>query len=220
MEYKSWAPCPSLSHKNLLCRLNFPFFFKLTGSKSPWWPGNPCVKEQQGWNQPGSLKDSTEHSNSKAEIGKNYFLWFKYMVAQMVKNLPAVWETRVQSLDQEDPLEKGMATHSSILAWRIPWTEEPIGPQSMGLKRVRHNWATNTFTYMLSTRHKSDSKTQTTSKNMGRDIPSKQWTKESWSGYTNSLKSDFTIKIITTDKKNFLLETKNDILRDHFIKKI
>ena len=47
------------------------------------------------------------------------------LVAQMVKNLPAVWETQVQSLGWEDPLEKGMATHSSILAWRIPWTEEP-----------------------------------------------------------------------------------------------
>ena len=49
-----------------------------------------------------------------------------------VKNLPAVQETQVQSLGQEDPLEKGMATHSSILAWRIPWTEEPGGLQSMG----------------------------------------------------------------------------------------
>jgi len=46
-------------------------------------------------------------------------------VAEMVKNLPAMWETHVQSLGWEDPLEKGMATHSSILAWRIPWTEEP-----------------------------------------------------------------------------------------------
>ena len=53
---------------------------------------------------------------------------------QMVKNLPAMQETQVQSLGQEDPLEKGMATHSSILAWRIPWTEEPGGLQSMGSK--------------------------------------------------------------------------------------
>ena len=53
----------------------------------------------------------------------------------MVKNLPAMWETRVQSLDGEDPLEKGMATHSSILAWRIPWTEEPGGLQSWGHKK-------------------------------------------------------------------------------------
>ena len=58
------------------------------------------------------------------------------LVAQMVKNLPAVWETQVQSLGWEDPLEKGMATHSSILVWRIPWTEEPDRLQSMGSQRV------------------------------------------------------------------------------------
>ena len=54
------------------------------------------------------------------------------LVAQMVKNLPAMWETQVRSLGWEDPLEKEMVTHSSILAWRIPWTEEPGGLQSMG----------------------------------------------------------------------------------------
>ena len=58
------------------------------------------------------------------------------LVAQMVKNLPGMQETRVQSLDQEGPLEKGMATHSSILAWRIQWTQEPGGLQSMGSHRV------------------------------------------------------------------------------------
>ena len=60
------------------------------------------------------------------------------LVAQMVKHLPAVQEAQVQSLGQEDPLEKGMATHSSILAWRIPWTEEP-GRLHMGSQRVRHD---------------------------------------------------------------------------------
>ena len=60
-------------------------------------------------------------------------------LAQMVNNLPAMQETRVQSLGQEDPLEKGMATHSSIPAWRIPRTEEPGRLQSMGLQRVRHD---------------------------------------------------------------------------------
>jgi len=57
----------------------------------------------------------------------------------MVKNLPAMWETQVQSLGGEDHLEKGMATHSSILAWRIPWTEEPGVLWSMGLQRVRQD---------------------------------------------------------------------------------
>ena len=56
------------------------------------------------------------------------------LVAETVKNLPAMWKTWVPSLGQEDPLEKKMATHSSILAWRIPWTEEPGGLQSMGRK--------------------------------------------------------------------------------------
>ena len=57
----------------------------------------------------------------------------------MVKNLPAIQETRVQSLSQEDTQEKEMATHSSILAWKIPWTEEPGGLQFMGSQRVGHN---------------------------------------------------------------------------------
>ena len=66
------------------------------------------------------------------------------LVAQTVKNLPALQEAQVQSLGQEDPLEKGMATHSNILAWRIPWTEEPSGLQSLGSQGVRHDFTTNT----------------------------------------------------------------------------
>ena len=73
------------------------------------------------------------------------------LVAQMVKNLPVMQETHVWSPNQEDPLEKGMATHSSILAWRIPWTEEPGRLQSMGLQRVRHDWATNIFIFTFYT---------------------------------------------------------------------
>ena len=61
------------------------------------------------------------------------------LVAQIVKNLPAMQETWVQSLGWENPLEKGMATHSSILAWRIPWTKEPSRLQSIGSQRIRHN---------------------------------------------------------------------------------
>ena len=66
------------------------------------------------------------------------WLWAS-LVAQMVKNLPAMWEAWVQSLGWEDPLEESMATHSSIHAWEIPWTEEPGGLQSIGLQRVGHN---------------------------------------------------------------------------------
>ena len=81
-----------------------------------------------------------------------WLIWFKYvvqirglicgsnsLVAQMVKNLCAIQETQVQSLSQEDSLEKGMATHSSILAWRTLWTEEPGGLQSVGSQRVEHD---------------------------------------------------------------------------------
>ena len=61
----------------------------------------------------------------------------------MVKRLPTMWETRVQSLGRKDLLEKEKATHSSILAWKIPWTKEPIRLQSMGSQRVGHDWATS-----------------------------------------------------------------------------
>ena len=77
---------------------------------------------------------------SKIKILSFLFTFFYgTLVAQMVKNLPAIQETQLCSLDQVDPLEKGMATHSSILAWRIPWTDEPGGLQSTGLQRVGHD---------------------------------------------------------------------------------
>ena len=61
-----------------------------------------------------------------------HLLFWASFIAQLVKNLPAMWETWVRSLGREDSLEKEMATHSNVLAWRIPWTEEPGGLQSMG----------------------------------------------------------------------------------------
>ena len=70
-------------------------------------------------------------------IGYSIFL-LSSLVAQMVKHLPTMWETRVQSLGQEDPLEKEMATHSSTLAWKIPWMEERGRLQPMGSQRVGH----------------------------------------------------------------------------------
>ena len=68
------------------------------------------------------------------------------LIAQTVRNPSAIHETWVWSLGWEDPLEKGMATHSSTLAWRIPWTEEPQGLQSTAMQRAAHDWATNNFT--------------------------------------------------------------------------
>ena len=72
-------------------------------------------------------------------IGYPFQFSWAFLVTQMVKNLPAMWETWVQSLGWEDPLKEGMATHSSILAWRIPWTEESGGFQPMGSQRVGHD---------------------------------------------------------------------------------
>ena len=65
------------------------------------------------------------------------------LVAQRGKHLPTMWETQLRSLVQEDPLEKEVATHSSTLAWKIPWTEKPGRLQSMGLQRLVHDWATS-----------------------------------------------------------------------------
>ena len=86
-------------------------------------------------------------------VGHNYAHTQSLLVAQMVKNLPAVRETWIWSLGQEDPLEKGTAVHSSVLAWRIPWIEEPARLQSMGLQRVGHGRGANTCscTYTQST---------------------------------------------------------------------
>ena len=70
-----------------------------------------------------------------------------FWVAQMVKNLPAMRETWIWSLNWEESLDKGMVTHASIHAWRIPWTEDPGRLQSMGLQRVRYDWATNTHVH-------------------------------------------------------------------------
>ena len=76
-------------------------------------------------------------------------IYIRYMyIYRMVKNLPTRQEAWVQPLGWEDLLEKGMATNFSILTWRIPWTEEPGGLQSMGSQRIGHDWANNTFTFI------------------------------------------------------------------------
>ena len=81
-------------------------------------------------------------------IRGNYIVLRASLVAQRLKRLPAIWETWVRSLGQEDPLEKEMATQSSILAWRIPWTEEPGGLQSMGSQsRTRLSDFTHSLSY-------------------------------------------------------------------------
>ena len=83
----------------------------------------------------------------KMELYANIMLKGASLVAQMVKNQSSMQETWVCSVGREDALEKGRATHSSILTWKIPWTEEPGRLQSMWLQRVRPDWETNTFTF-------------------------------------------------------------------------
>ena len=79
----------------------------------------------------------------------SYVIGERSIVAQTVKNLSAVQEAQVRSLGREDPLDEGIATHSSILAWKIPWAQEPVRLQSMGPQRIRCDSATNTFTFTL-----------------------------------------------------------------------
>ena len=102
------------------------------------FPGSSAGKESTfNAGDPGSIPGS---GRSPGEgIGYPLKYSWAFLVAQMVKNPPAMQETWVHSLGWEDPLEEGMATHSSILAWRIPWTEEPGGLQSIVLQRVSHN---------------------------------------------------------------------------------
>ena len=78
-----------------------------------------------------------------AHVCPDLQLWTNYELASTVKHLPATWETWVRSLSREDPLEKEMATHSSTLAWKVPWMEEPGRLQLMGSERVGHDWATS-----------------------------------------------------------------------------
>ena len=83
--------------------------------------------------------DYIVHRVTKSRTRLSDFHFLASQVVQMVKNLPAMQETRVRFLGQEDPLEEEMATHSSTLAWKIPWTEKPGRLQSMGLQRVGHD---------------------------------------------------------------------------------
>ena len=104
-----------------------------------------------GWEQAISasclLAPPLGNSLSSSFFVSSHVLTRASLAAQMVKNLPALQETWVQSWDWEDPLEKGMTTHSSFLDKKIPWTEELGRLQSMGLQRVGHNWGTNTFSF-------------------------------------------------------------------------
>ena len=98
----------------------------------------------------------------------------------VIRNLHAMQETQVRSLGWEDPLAKGMATHTSILDWRIPWTEEPGGLQSMGSQKVRHDWVINTFTSL--SKVKMPEKSQVCNKCSVNALPTEKGLKWPWVG--------------------------------------
>ena len=116
-----------------------------------WNPGlPPCLRTLYQLSHKGSPTNNQDNNNNSS----NRYLLSTYsvlnpcwtsLVAQNVKHLPTMQETRVQSLGWEDLLEKEMATHSSSLTWKIPWTEEPGRLQSVGSQRVGHNWVTSVF---------------------------------------------------------------------------
>ena len=118
------------------------------------WPLTIMFYDEGNWNQgrcPGSFELLLLSLFYTYITFSYYYLWLAYWGllgfsgGSDVRNLPAMEETWVWSLDQEDPLEKGMATHTSILAWKVPWTEEPGGLQSMGYKESdRSEWLIHT----------------------------------------------------------------------------
>ena len=135
------------------------------------WPWVTPAKQQQGWNRShplDTIRPFTSAYNlfTASQVLKwPLQLWNKkrrnlwknrgllplhfLLVAPMVKNLPAMQESQVWPLGWEDPLERGMATHSSVLVLWIPWTKETGGLWSIGSQRVRHNWASNTYLQLV-----------------------------------------------------------------------
>ena len=115
--------------------MHLSFRFCLLGD----FPGSSVSKESTcSAGDPGSISGSSRSTGEGIGCPLQYS-WAS-LVTQLVKNPPVMQETWVQSLGWEDPLVKGMTTHSSIVSWTIPWTEEPGRLQSTGSQRVRHNW--------------------------------------------------------------------------------
>ena len=130
-----------------------------TWEKNRHWPApilssSACPAHHGSKRCPSSHQKQTPGKGLGCKGNQNIVLSCRHFggsqAAQMVKNLPAMQKTWVWSLGQEDPLEKETATHSSILTWRIPWTEKPGRLQSMGLQRVGHDWVTSIKDYIYS----------------------------------------------------------------------
>ena len=111
--------------------------------REAWWATVHGVTKSRTWVSDFTFTTISSLNNDMT-IVSSMMSGGTSLVAQSIKNTPAMRETRVQSLGLEDPLEKEMATHANILAWRILWTGEPGGLQSMGSQRVGHDWVTNT----------------------------------------------------------------------------
>ena len=148
--------CPSIQ----LC-LTHHIVIKLCKMPRLPWRSYDCNRAKMVHNRL-ILRETISHLNAPKYVGQTHcFLWklhycLGYLaglpdqlwpspVAQMVKHLPAMWETQVWSLGQEDTLEKEMAIHSSTLAWKIPWMEEPGRLQPMRSQRIGHDWVTSLF---------------------------------------------------------------------------
>ena len=154
-------PCCFLPYMLLCCAWNYLPLKSDTTERLHFHFSLPCIGEGNGNplqcsclenprdRKPGGLPCMGSHRVRPdcSDAAAAAFLQRASLVAQTVKNLPAIQETWVRSLHWEDPLEKGMATHASLLAWRILWREEPGRLQSRGSQRVRHDWVTNTFTF-------------------------------------------------------------------------
>ena len=142
-EYWSGVPLPSPKEhdRDAFKVWFFLFFFSNYQVFQLGFPGSSVGKESTcNAGNPGSIPGSGRSTGDG--IGYPLQYCWASLVAQLVKNPPAVWETWVWSLVWEDPLEKGKVTHSNILAWRIPWTI-----YSMGLQRIGHDWVTFTLTF-------------------------------------------------------------------------
>ena len=140
--YNHTLPCYCVQ-RSAQCIKKVKFFCKIQGL---WHPCEGLLSQKTG-SKAETLTQSLIHYHL---VNNPASCYQQYLVLQAVKNLPAMQETRVWSLGQEDPLAKGMATHPSLLAWRIPWTEEPGWLQSVGLQRIGHAWATNTLLLSIS----------------------------------------------------------------------
>ena len=122
---------------------------KITEKQKTWHQIDPRRHSFTAWEPNLGKRPCTSSLGNGCSFSYSEHSRMTKKVAQKVKNLPAIQETWVRALGQKDPLEKVVVTHSRILAWRIPWTKEPGGLQSMGSQRVRHDWETNTLTFTL-----------------------------------------------------------------------